>query len=188
MRGVLRPQGQGVASTDSSSSGNDGDSTCNPSCASHSAAISLPDLPITCSNRGTRKARHRLSRSASHNLGCPTCHKTMMECVNDGISALDSALNCSKVPATAEGANSPASAHQPCGKTRSRRFARVFSGNQGTRTAVRGAGWTGYTNESRRPLRNKTPVTTNSSNQALIILRRFSLKMARASARLTPNS
>lgn len=188
MRGVLRPQGQGDSSTGSPSSDKAGEATCNPSWASHSAASSFPDFPITCSNTGTRKAHHRLSRSASLIRRCSGCDRTMTECVKDGMPPRARALNCSRVPATAAGAKAAASTLQPCGNTRTGRFVRTLSLNQGTSTAVRGAGWTGYTNGSFRPLRNNTPVTTRTSVQAAIILSRFSLKIARASARLTPSS
>ena len=188
MREVLRPQGQGDSSMGSPCSDKRGEATCKPSCASHSAASNFPDLPITCSNTGTRKAHHRLSRSASVILGSSGRDTIMTACVSEGIPSRARAFICSRVPATAAGAKAAASTLQPCGKTRTGRLVRALSLNQGTSTAVRGAGWTGYTNGSFRPLRNKTPVTTRSSVQAAIILSRFSLKMARASARLTPNS
>ena len=53
MRGVLRPQGQGVSSRCSSCIASEGDSTCSPSCASHSSAKADPCSVTICSNNGT---------------------------------------------------------------------------------------------------------------------------------------
>ena len=108
IRWVFRPQAQGASSTHSFSSGNAGDSICSPSWASHSAASRLPDFPITCSNTGTRNAAHRVSRSASLNRGSPALHKTITECVKEGMPLRANSFNCSNVAATAAGANAAA--------------------------------------------------------------------------------
>lgn len=115
IRDDLRPHGQRESSNDSPCRDKSGEATCKPSCASHSAASNFPDLPITCSNTGTRKAHHKTSRSASVILGCSGRDRTMMECVSDGMPSRARAFNCSRVPATAAGAKAAASTLQPWG-------------------------------------------------------------------------
>ena len=75
---------------------------CSPSCASHSNAINLPFAPIICSNSGTRKTCHNVSRSPSLTHGSDSRRSAMTACVTDGIfSDAPSLISCSIRPAIA---------------------------------------------------------------------------------------
>lgn len=99
----------------------------------------------------------------------------MSACVGRAIPSR--ASNCSARPAIDCGAKRSTSSFQPPGKTRTRPFDR----NPAISTAVRGAGGIGYTNVAR----DRTLIWFD---QRAIILSKFSPKISRASAWLTPSS
>ena len=120
-----------------------GPSTCNPSCASHSPASNCPEGPMIRSKTGTRKACHKMLRSASVSRCSPGRSSTTSACVSEGIRSSHSNRHCSMVAATAQGSKRAASSPHPCGNIFTACDGSSAGRNQGTRTAVRGAGGTG---------------------------------------------